>query len=63
MSRRREITNDLWSIMRKVYSISENTPQSQKQEELIESIVEYIDSNLSTRRKRQDNKEKECLKE
>jgi hypothetical protein len=63
MNRKREIANDLWDIMRKVYNINELSPQSDKQEELLTTIVEYIDTNLSTRRKRQDNKEKECLKE
>jgi hypothetical protein len=62
MNRRKEITNDLWDIFRKVYSITEVTPQSDKQTQLLDNIVEYIDTNLSTRRKRVDNKETQCLK-
>ena len=63
MNRKKEITNDLWDIMRKVYTIGDLTPRSQKQEEFLEKVVEYIDANLGTRRKRQDPKEKVCLKE
>lgn len=62
MSRSKEITNDLWEILRKVYSISEATPQSEKQTQLLNNIVEYIDNNLSTRRKKIDNKETPCSK-
>ncbi len=61
MNRKKEITNDLWEIMRKVYNINETAPQSEKQEQLLTYIVEYIDNNLSTRRTRQDSKENECL--
>ena len=63
MNRKKEIAADLWEIMRSVYSINEVAPQSEKQELLITQIVEYIDANLSTRRKKQDTKEKPCLKE
>jgi hypothetical protein len=62
MSRKKEIANDLWGIFRTIYGISDVAPKSEKQEALINGIVEYIDTNLSTRRKRQE-KEKECLKE
>jgi hypothetical protein len=54
MGRKEEIGSDIWEIMRKVYQISEVSPQSQKQEAFINSVVEYIDSNLSTRRKKPD---------
>jgi hypothetical protein len=57
MNRKKEITNDLWDIMRKIYNINDLAPQSAKQEELLTKIVEYIDENLSTRRKRQDKKD------
>jgi uncharacterized protein YlxP (DUF503 family) len=62
MSRSKEINNDLWDILRKVYGISDITPKSEKQQQLLDSIVEYIDANLSTRKKRPD-KEKICSKE
>jgi hypothetical protein len=63
MSRKKEIANDIWEIIRAVYSINAASAQSEKQEQLITQIVEYIDTNLSTRRKKQGSKEKECLKE
>jgi hypothetical protein len=52
MDRKREISNDLWSIVRQVYTIPENASQSDKQILLLAKIVEYIDNNLSTRRKK-----------
>lgn len=52
MDRKKEISNDLWEIMRSVYNINECAPQSEKQVEFLRRIVEYIDTNLSTRRKR-----------
>ena len=63
MNRKKEITNDLWDIMRTVYSINALCARSDKQEELLNKIVEYIDTNLSTRRKRADEKEKPCSKQ
>ena len=51
MDRKKEITNDLWDIMRKVYSINDLALRSEKQEELLKQIVDYIDVNLSVRRK------------
>lgn len=62
MSRRKEIYNDLWEVFRKVYNISDITPKSEKQIELLSGIVDYIDANLSTRRKKIDSKETECSK-
>ena len=52
MDRKKEILNDIWEIMRKVYNINESAPQSEKQAEFLQKIVEYIDTNLSTRRKK-----------
>lgn len=62
MNRKKEIQNDLWEIMRTVYTIGATTPQSEKQVEFLTKVVEYLDANLSIRRKRQE-KEKECSKE
>ena len=62
MNRKKEIANDIWDIMRRVYGISEVTPQSDKQSQFVEDVVTYIDTNLSTRRK-QESKEKKCLKQ
>lgn len=63
MNRKQEIAVDIWEIMRSVYSINAASAQSEKQEQFITKVVDYIDANLSTRRKKQDGKEKECLKE
>lgn len=62
MSRKKEIRNDLWEVVCKVYSIPVANNKSDKQEELLNRIVDYIDANLSTRRKRPDKvNEKETL--
>ena len=63
MDRKREIYNDIWDIMRNVYSINVAAAQSEKQVEFLQKVVDYIDTNLSTRRKKTDSKEKKCLKE
>lgn len=63
MNRKKEIANDIWDMMREVYQINICAPQSEKQTQFIDKVVEYIDANLSTRRKKQpDDKEKECSK-
>jgi hypothetical protein len=62
MSRKREIKNDLWEVLCKVYSIPVANNKSDRQEELLNKIVDYIDTNLSTRRKRPDKgNEKEIV--
>jgi hypothetical protein len=58
VDRKTEISNDIWEIMRDVYSISTLANKSEKQALFLSKIVEYIDTNLSTRRKKQDDKEK-----
>ena len=63
MNRKDEIGHDLWAIMREVYQINVASHRSEKQDLLITRIVEYIDMNLSTRRKKQEPKEKSCSKE
>ena len=64
MSRKREISNDIWDIFCKVYHITDVERKSDKQKELLDKIIEYIDTNLSTRRKRPEKiKELPCLKE
>jgi hypothetical protein len=54
MDRKKEISNDIWEIMRKVYSIGDSVVQSDRQAEFLKQIVEYIDTNLSTRRKKKE---------
>ena len=63
MDRKREIYNDIWDIMRNVYSINPLAAQSEKQTEFLQKVVDYIDTNLSTRRKKTDSKEKACSKQ
>lgn len=64
MNRRDEIANDLLDILKKVYGIHPLSRTSEKQEELIQTMVNYLEENLSLRRKRKDkDEEKECLKE
>ena len=60
MSRRDEIAFDLMAILQKIYGINSSAKPSEKQEELIETMVNYLDENLSLRRKQKDSKEKEC---
>jgi hypothetical protein len=64
MDRKTEISQDIWNIMREVYGISALAGKSEKQALFLDKVVEYIDTNLSTRRKKQDDKEKkECSKQ
>lgn len=60
MNRRDEIAFDLMAILRKVYEINPLVKPSEKQEATIEAMVDYLDENLSLRRKSKDSKEKEC---
>lgn len=55
MSRKKEIADNLWHLVRKVYQIGSEVPTSDKQVQLIELMSDYVDQNF-TRRK----KEKEC---
>lgn len=63
MNRKEEIARDLMEIMRTVYSIHPLSNPSEKQKELIEKMVAYLDENISLRRKKKDVEEKECSKE
>jgi hypothetical protein len=58
MNRKKEISNDIWIIMQGVYSINAASDPSEKQAEFLQKVVEYIDTNLSTRRKKLDSKDK-----
>jgi len=63
MNRKDEIAKDLMDILRQVYSIHPLSNPSEKQNELIDKMVAYLDENISLRRKKKDVEEKECLKE
>lgn len=56
MSRKKEIADNLWHLMRKVYEIGSDIPTSDKQIQLIELMSEYVDTNFAKRKK--DPKEK-----
>lgn len=51
MDRKTEIKKDLWQILKKVYSLNEEKGITAKQEEFLEKAVEYLDANISLRRK------------
>lgn len=57
MDRKKEIYNDIWDIMRKVYNINDSAGQSEKQSEFLQKVVEYIDVNIGTRRKKKEVKD------
>lgn len=59
MNRRDEIALDLMNILQRIYGIATSAKPSQKQEELIEAIVVYLEENISLRRKKKDAEEKE----
>ena len=61
MNRKKEIAYDIWTIMRQVYGISDIVSKSEKQEEFIDKVVDYIDVNIGVRRKKKEKEE--CSKE
>jgi uncharacterized protein YlxP (DUF503 family) len=61
MSRKKEITTDVWNMFRDVYGISSVSTQSEKQAELLEKIVQYVD-NLLTQANKSEDKGKACSK-
>lgn len=63
MNRKKEISNDIWDIMRGVYGINVASPQSEKQEDFINKVVDYIDETIGTRRKRQEKSRHERAEE
>jgi len=60
MSRKDEIARDLMDILRKVYNINPAAEPSEKQLECVKKMVDYLDDNISLRRKKKDVEEKEC---
>jgi len=61
MSRKDEIAADLMDILRKVYGINPLAQPSDKQTEVIQKMVDYLEENISLRRKKKGAEEKECL--
>lgn len=51
MDRKAEIKKDLWQILQKIYKLNEAKGVTDKQNEFLDGVVEYLDTNLSLRRK------------
>lgn len=65
MDRKEEIKKDLWQILKQVYTLNEEKGITNKQEEFLEKAVQYLDANISLRRKIVKEKavEKQVVKE
>lgn len=59
MTRKQQIADDLWRMIRKVYEIESQVPTSDKQIKLIEIMTQYVDENYPAKRKK-ESKEKPC---
>jgi hypothetical protein len=59
MGDKKDIVNDIWAIMCKVYRIGPDVVKSEKQELFIKEIVEYMDNSMP-RKLKKDSKEKKC---
>lgn len=44
MSSRVQIADDVWEIMKKVYSIADNVTQSDRQQEFLAKVSEYVEN-------------------
>jgi hypothetical protein len=51
MDRKAEIKSDLWKILKNVYKLNEEKGITVKQEEFLDKMIEYLDSQVSLRRK------------
>lgn len=51
MDRKTEIKKDLFKILIQVYGFSNQDKPTTKQEEFLDKAVEYLDANISLRRK------------
>lgn len=51
MDRKKEIKKDLWQILKQVYVLNEEKGMTAKQEEFLDKTLEYLDANISLRRK------------
>lgn len=60
---KKDIAADVWELIRKAYRIDASTPQSERQEAFIKSVVEYIESaSSSCSCGKKCDKEKPCCK-
>jgi hypothetical protein len=57
MTRKQQIADDLWRMIRRVYEIGSDIPTSDKQIKLIEVMSTYVDENYGPKRKK-ESKEK-----
>ncbi len=66
MDRKKEIRKDIWEIFKKTYSLNEEKGITAKQDEFLDKLVEYLDTNLSLRRKKikddPNDKKDDCFK-
>lgn len=51
MDRKTEIKKDLWNILRDVYKLNEAKGVTDKQNEFLDKVLDYLDSQISLRRK------------
>lgn len=51
MDRKAEIKKDLWNILRDVYKLNVEKGVTTKQDEFLDKVLEYLDANISLRRK------------
>lgn len=58
MDRKKEIYNDVWEIMRRIYNISTEAAQSDKQIQFLNEVTAYVEDKSS----KQDERKKKCLK-
>lgn len=57
MSRRNEIKKDIWKIMQDVYRFSDHVEITDKQNDFLDKVVQYLEANISLRRKTDKSKE------
>ena len=62
MNRKQEVAFDLMSIMKRIYNIHPLSAPSEKQQAMIDAMVDYLEANISLRRKSKE-KDKECSTE
>jgi hypothetical protein len=52
-----KVKHDIWKLFSKVYNLSSTTPQSEKQEELLTEIGNYLSDKLCDKLSREDLEE------
>jgi len=62
MDRKREIKKDIWDILRTVYVINEEKGITDKQQLFLDKIVDYLDSEISLRRKVKEKEPEKAVK-